>query len=487
MAFGKASYKAGGGITGAMAGDKAKFVDPNFSFQNAKALKRSNGLVSKLINKNVSTIVGSGYYFDIEDEKDERQQAAKNVLEKYCEAMKLKRLANQACEEVCVTGSVFIEKIYDKYMPAGDVSTLAPQIVQSLRESDIDLRGFTLPAADANLLGIKRVLPTEQMTPIVNKKGTIIAFRQAPGGLDSILFSTKEIIFMAINAPSGASMGVGLIEPIYSDAVELDKIVSLLPVIVRNYSEPKPVFVAPDKKTAIDFKNFLDSVQPGQKPVTWGKIDVKALEMSGEGSRFIEYINYLTQRVREHLMAPSQDILHNATEASATVLSDDYMSFVDIMQDYLSETFEQELFRDLLLNDFATGAGQKFWTVLPLTGEKELTIPMPKLKWGVPASGVENIDRNAVLMEVIKRPEFPLEALISLVKKLEIPLDIDEADIKRMEQEKQENKMMQQQNMKQRARMGEESVASKKVLYEKVTAAIEKIGATGDNNVKPAK
>lgn len=433
LAFGKAQYKSGSGAMGAMAGDRPRFVDPNFSYQNAKALKRGNGLISKLINKNVSNVVGAGFTFQVDNDKEELQNAAKNVLDRYTEAMMLKRLLKQGVEELFVTGALFIEKVYDNYLPPGQIFSLPPQIIDSLREADVPFNAFTLPAPGANLLGIKRILPTEQMLPIVNRKGTIIAFKQMPGGRDPIMFAPQEMIFMAINVPAGNTMGVGLIEPVYSDAVELDKIVSLLPVIVRNYSEPKPVFVAPDKKTAIDFKDFINTLQPGQKPVVWGKIDVKVLDLPGEGSKFIEYINYLTQRVQEHLFAPSQTILHNATEASARVLNEDYQTFVQIMQEYLAEVLEQELFKPLLMNNFS--GGTQFWTVTA-KGEKELIVDVPKIMWGVPASQLDRVDRNALLTQLATRSDFPIEIGLQLLKELDVPIELDEQTLAQIRDQK---------------------------------------------------
>jgi hypothetical protein len=148
--------------------------------------------------------------------------------------------------------------------------------------------------------------------------------------------------------------------------------------------------------------------------------------MTGEGSRFIEYIDYLTQRVQEHMMAPTQSILHNATEASARVLLDDYNSFVAMVQDYIADVDERELFTPLLLNQFA---GEMQFFKIDSTGHKTLAITMPKQQWGVPKSGAEGLDPADIPTALVQWKDFPIEIAIDLLKKLEVPIDYDTGQI----------------------------------------------------------
>lgn len=217
------------------------------------------------------------------------------------------------------------------------------------------------------------ILPAESFYKYINKKGDLIKYTQERSANDVIAeWKTKEEIASIVPFVRGWTptrpYGTSLLEPIGELLDERQKMNKDMPQAIHRWAAPQVIFRSSGPKAAIEKVAtekdaeealFLGNMEENELTVTTIGIDPQA--------RFVPYIEMIYYQIAEGLHAPLLLYLKNATEASATVMMESVDRLVNGMQRYIKRRVEHYLFE-------------------PQTGD-----PVPKLVWGQPKTGMEEI------------------------------------------------------------------------------------------------
>lgn len=397
-------------LTGGVTADSKKFVIPEFSYLGAKQLIRSNGLIATLVEKSQNLVVGTSFYFTVDSDKNELEKKAKETLEAYCRLMGFGDLKDQIHDELVATGNAYGEKVWTEYSEG----ITDPAILAKLKLKGLDPKLFVrVPKFDTQFLGLKRVLPSEYMSPISLPNGEVIAYQYLPSATP-VYYLADEIVHFRINVPAGQNTGVGLVEAIFKDVKRLERIISLLPLIVENYAEPRRIWKAPTKTEAKDFANYMTTVQHGDEPVLYSGVEHVNTETQGN-SKFMDYIELLVDLASERFHLPRNVDLENSNLSSSKEQRKDAQPFIAKLQIKLVEKLTNEVFALLLMNH------KEF--VEEKDGKKTLKVKIPALNWGVPTTGFEGIDRQKLLEIAVGQGKVNV---VDLLKKTGLPVEESE-------------------------------------------------------------
>jgi hypothetical protein len=217
------------------------------------------------------------------------------------------------------------------------------------------------------------ILPAESFYKYINKKGETLKYTQERSHGDVIAeWKTKEEIASIVPFIRGWTptrpYGTSLLEPIGGLLEERDKMNKDMPKAIHRWAYPQVIFRSSGTKAAIQKEAtekdpeealFLGNMKEDELTVTTIGIDPQA--------RFVPYIEMIYYQIAEGLHAPLLLYLKNATEASATVMMESVDRLVNGMQRYIKRRVERYLFE-------------------PQTGD-----PVPKLVWGQPKTGLEDV------------------------------------------------------------------------------------------------
>lgn len=182
-----------------------------------------------------------------------------------------------------------------------------------------------------------------------------------PGNMsDIIVFYHRK----TPNRPYGKSLS----EPIGSLLDSRAEMNVDMPKAIHRWAYPIPVVSTSRDKTTLQ-KAFVD--RDVDEAVFIGNTNPDEVRMDTLGidpqARFIPYIELIYYQIAEGLHAPLLLYLKNATEASATVMMESIDRLVNGLQRYVKRRVEKYLFE-------------------PQVGE-----PVPRLVWGQPKTGLEDI------------------------------------------------------------------------------------------------
>lgn len=193
----------------------------------------------------------------------------------------------------------------------------------------------------------------------------------------------EDIILFFHRKTTGWPYGKSLVEPIGPLLDERTQMNEDMPKAVHRWAYPIPVMQTSGSKTAlqdacedrdIDDWIFIGNVEEGEVRFDTIAIDPQA--------RFIPYIELIYYQICEGLHAPLLLYLKNATEASATVMMESVDRLVNGIQTYVKRRVEKYLFA-------------------PQVGK-----PVPRLIWGQPKTGLEEITLTDVAA-IINSPKVP--------------------------------------------------------------------------------
>lgn len=290
---------------------------------------RENAVVNAAINNLTDMIVGVGYYTEADDEK------AKKVVDAYAEEVNLDGFLRVVCRNMLVFGFAPVEKWFNKTL------NLKP-------------------------------LPPQTVYVQLDNKGEIKGYKQKSWSGSYVDFATDEILWFSHMSYPGNPYGIGLIEPIYSLVEYKNKILLDICKIVHRYASPLNIWLSTSDISPI--RDAVEARQPDEDlfigRVSPDEVQIKTLEMDPRG-KYTDYLEIINQEIYEALQAPLLTWLKNSTEASAKVQLEVIQRHVEGIQRYLKRKVEGEIFKP----------------VVDKVGLKEV----PRLRWGMPQTGVEKL------------------------------------------------------------------------------------------------
>ncbi|MCD6466226.1 hypothetical protein J7L27_07680 [Candidatus Bathyarchaeota archaeon] len=321
---------------------------------------RRNAVVNAAINNLVDMIVGVGYYTEAEDSR------AKEVVDEYAEEANLDGFLRVVCRNMLIFGFAPVERWWN--------STLQ-----------------------------LKPLPPQTVYVEIDRKGYVVGYKQKTWMGEYIDFKIDEIIWFAHNASPGNPYGVGLIEPIYTLIDYKQSILEDICKIVHRYASPLNIWITrgsiADLKTAVENREPDEDIFIGRAAPE--DIQVKTLEMDPRG-RYVDYLEVINQEIYECLQAPLLTYLKNATEASANVQLDVIKRHVEGVQRYIKRVVEKEVFRPLV--------------------EKAGLSEVPRIRWGKPSTGVENLTVKDVAT-LVQAYVLTNRQAVDLLRKMGLPIE----------------------------------------------------------------
>lgn len=290
---------------------------------------KNNAIVNAAINNLVDMTVGVGYYTEAEDEK------AKQAVDEYAEKANLDGFLRVVCRNMLVFGYAPVERWWN------DTLQLKP-------------------------------LPPQTVYVQLDRKGEIQAYKQKTWSGGWIDFSPDEIIWFSHMAWPGNPYGIGLIQPIYTLVKYKGEILVDICKIVHRYASPLNIWISRGNVKPV--REAVEARQPDEDlfigNISPEDIQIKTLEMDPRG-KYTDYLEVINQEIYEALQAPLLAYLKNSTEASSKVQLEAIQRHVEGIQRYIKRVVEREIFKPII--------------------EKSGLTEVPRLRWGVPSTGVEKL------------------------------------------------------------------------------------------------
>ena len=210
----------------------------------------------------------------------------------------------------------------------------------------------------------------------------------------------KNIIRFVRKETTSTPYGVALADPIAERIEQRREMSEDVPNIIHKYGYPfrvwesetseigKVVYDAATERE-VDEDIFLENVPKDTVRIHSETLDPRI--------NFTEYVTHNDEQIAEGLFAPLMLYLRNATEASAKTILEAIDRYVQGEQRYIKRRVERYLFE-------------------PLVGK-----PTPRLVWGSPRTGLEDVDLDGVAhLYEVGALSFP--QVQDLIKKLGLPL-----------------------------------------------------------------
>lgn len=251
-----------------------------------------------------------------------------------------------------------------------------------------------------------KILPPETFYIYRNKKGKVLKYTQERSPNQTIATwkgkEMEDIILFFHRRTTSWPYGKSLVEPIGDLLTERAQMNKDMPKAVHRWAYPIPFLTTRGSKSEletackerdVDDWVFIGNIEEGELGLNTLSIDPQA--------RFIPYIELIYYQICEGLHAPLLLYLKNATEASANVMLESVDRLVNGVQRYVKRRVERFLFE-------------------PQCGE-----PVPRLVWGQPKTGLEDITLTdvAAVMPFLKRNQ-----QLDLLKQFGIQLPDPEED-----------------------------------------------------------
>lgn len=262
------------------------------------------------------------------------------------------------------------KQIIDKYGEDTNIDEKLEEITLAMLQ-----KGFC-PVERLNDYNLK-ILPPETFYIYMNKKGEVYQYTQElyQGQITAkwVGSDLEDIILFRHRATTSWPYGKSLSEPIGTLLDAREQMNQDMPKAVHRWAYPGIVWETDGAITAlqdavqnrdVDEHIFIGNVR--EKEVRWNEIQINPQ------AKFMPYIELVYYQICEGLHAPLLLYLKNATEASANVMLESVDRLVNGIQRYIKRRIERYLFK-------------------PQVGE-----PTPRLVWGTPKTGLEDITLNDV-------------------------------------------------------------------------------------------
>jgi len=309
-------------------------------------------------------IAGVGFYTEMgEDENPEHPN--KNAIDNYAEKINLDEKLAMAVRVMLGKGNCPIERLRD-----GDLKLLPPETFYVWKHPTGEVYRYT-----------------QEIT-----SGSPIASWEGDDLNNIIRFVRKE-------TPS-APYGVAIAEPIAERIEQRREMAEDVPDVIHKYGYPFRVWEA-DTEEIMDQAFEQATNREVDQDVFLGNVPKDSLRIHAETLdpriNFTEYVTHNDEQIAEGLFAPLVLYLRNATEASAKTILEAIETYTQGEQRYIKRRVERFLFE-------------------PLVGK-----PTPRLVWGSPRTGVEDLTMvDVASLYQVGALSFP--QVQDLIKKLGVPI-----------------------------------------------------------------
>jgi hypothetical protein len=309
-------------------------------------------------------IAGVGFYTEM-GEDDKPDHPSKKAVDAYAEKINLDEKLSTAVRVMLGKGNCPIERLKD-----GDLNILPPETFYVWKHPTGEIYKYTQEITTGN--------------PIATWSGD----------------EMKNIIrFIRKETPS-TPYGVAMVEPIAERIEQRREMAEDVPNVIHKYGYPFRVWEA-DTNAIMDQVFNQATNREVDEDVFLGNVPKDSLRIHSETLdpriNFTEYVRHNDEQIAEGLFAPLVLYLRNATEASAKTILEAIETYTQGEQRYIKRRVERFLFE-------------------PLVGK-----PTPRLVWGSPRTGVEDLTMADVAqLYQVSALSFP--QVQDLIKKLGVPI-----------------------------------------------------------------
>ena len=347
-----------------------KEVRPAFTSQQADEWYKIDPVVRTAINTLAAMTVGAGYYTSVPQPNDPQQKQAKDICDKFAETNNLDDFLERVALELYKSGNAYAEVI-------------SPQALEAVK-----------------------LLPTAEISAVLDKKGTVEGYVQKHSGL-KIDFTLEEIIHFRWGEVGTSIFGTGRIESITQLLDVKAKAVSRMDKILARYAAPKTFYFTRSEPEAKRLKDMLDHLSDDEDPIIQGEVKKETLEIN-PSVRFQFFYDFLEREIFEGLNAPLLSWIRNATEASAKVM----LEAVEIekrgIQRYLKRIVEARIFKPLVEQQIGEG------------------VTVPNLNWGM-AQPLSEVSLEELTSLADKFPSVITPPMVAnILRKMGFPLETGE-------------------------------------------------------------
>jgi len=341
-------------------------------------------------------VAGVRYYTEMPEDEDENHPN-KQTIDDYGETVNLDEDLQEIVMAMLQKGFCPVERLSNY-----DLKILPPETFYIWRNKKGHIYRYTQERARGDVIATweesnwkSKLEKYESLYPKQEFKELMAFEANDPSPLD-------DIILFFHRRTTSWPYGKSLVEPIGDLLTERTQMNEDMPKAIHRWAYPIPVMQTSGSKAAlqtacedrdIDDWIFVGNVDEGEVRFDTINIDPQA--------RFIPYIELIYYQICEGLHAPLLLYLKNATEASATVMMESVDRLVNGIQGYVKRRVERYLF------------------------EPQVGKPVPRLIWGQPKTGLEDITLTdvAAVMPYLKRNQ-----QLDLLKQFGIQLPEPEED-----------------------------------------------------------
>jgi hypothetical protein len=327
--------------------------------------------VKTALNSLTDMTTGVGIYIQMSDQEKNPDHPHKKAIEDYCEKVNM-----------------------DEVLWKAERQALGKGIAPLLKMDDGELK----------------LLPAETFYRWQKPTGEDIRYTQEISGAIVSDWQGADMnkIILNINGESPTTpYGLALVDGMEDRLEQRADIAADVPHVIHKYGYPFRIFEA-DTDAIIDTVYTQATEREVDEDVFLGNVPAGTLRIHTETQdpriNFTPYIVHNDEQIAEGLMAPLMLYLRNATEASARTILESIDRRVQARQRYLKRRMERYVFK-------------------PLVGD-----PVPRLMWGAPKTGLEDINIMDV-GDLAYKGVLTNSQAIDVLKKLGLPIaEITEPD-----------------------------------------------------------
>ena len=322
-----------------------------FPFQDAEKLAKRYGLVSEIVEKIATSIIGQ---FSIKTQNKNSQA----LLDSFINDTNFLPVVTRWIKEAILKGNGFLEVDFE------------------------DTKNPQMRTINANGMFVRR-----------NKKGKILAYNQFTRDLqkfvvrnekDIVQFKPDQIAHLKVNDSPGEAYGVGLIWPNERVIDQLiNNEINLHQVIERKAGSPYHVKVGQEGMSARseDIQNFSNDLQFMQNKTEWVTdqfVDINTVQIDGLGDAHIQALKYDFEQLAAGVGIPV--VLFGSGQLNEGIAKVQLATFQDkirSLQELVEVELEEKVFKPLLLVNKLDEAVDFIWN---LPGEAEINERLDRIQ-----------------------------------------------------------------------------------------------------------
>ncbi len=328
---------------------------PSMDFEKCEDYYLTVPTVFAAINMTAQMVAGTGFHLD--GGSDEIRAAT----ETFADAINLPNKALEIVKELLIYGNSFWERL-DTF----NIKWLPPTTFENEKSIDRD------------------------------EQGTVKGYQQYVGREAKTQFKPEKIIHFKWNIVRNRKYGTSIIQPCQTLLDTKTSSEADMRAILKKHAFPFIIFLAQgaDHQTFKLLNDRFASLEAGQNIViaTRGQTKVTAQPVILDSrARFQEYIDHIEDQITIGLQNPVINFgRSNAriSDASATAMLDSFDRQIRTLQNYLSDTLQDQVLNPYIQKDFSSAPPEDY----------------PEIVWGMVAKTTYDMRNIALLNQSVMRP-----------------------------------------------------------------------------------